>query len=291
MRSVPKLSIIVPVYNVADYLEDCLDSILAQTFSDFELILVDDGATDGSGFICDAYASADQRVKVIHKSNGGTASARNAGIEASKGQLIGFVDGDDWIEPDFYKLLVRSLNVYHADMAACRFVKVTDRSKMMFATAVEDLHLYSPQEALEAMFEKDKMRYSPCDKVYKRQLFSGIRYPEGNLYEDKATTYRLIHASQSVAYVSAQKYHYYVREDSIMRRPLSLKNFDIFEVNETLIDFMLDHYPDLVETAIQSYKEECAHLLNRLEAPNQGDLTPLDILMGRERCLRVMRGV
>ena len=115
----PRLSVIVPVYQVAPYLEKCVASILGQTFSDFEVLLVDDGSTDGSGAICDALAEQDVRVRVIHKANGGVSSARNAGLDAARGRYIGFVDADDWIEPAFYEKLVRNLRLLHRRRARC----------------------------------------------------------------------------------------------------------------------------------------------------------------------------
>ena len=116
------LSIIVPVYNVCDYLKDCIDSILAQSFTDFELILVDDGSTDGSGEICDEYVKRDSRIRVIHKGNGGVVSARKAGVAAAKGLYVGYVDGDDWIESDMYEKMVHYMREYDCDLVMCDIV-------------------------------------------------------------------------------------------------------------------------------------------------------------------------
>ncbi len=268
MSSNPALSVIVPVYNLVPYLTEGVESILNQSFEDLEVLLVDDGSTDGSAQLCDTLSQQDKRIKVFHKDNGGQASARNFGLEQARGNLIGFVDGDDWIEPDFYTCLARQMDQFEADLSACSFVKVTDRKQLCFQSVWESSQMLPPVEALRLMFEKTGMRYSPCDKLYKHRLFEGIRYPEGCLYEDKATTYKLLHQSQIIAYSPSTKYHYYVRADSVMRRPLTESNMAIFKVNEALIDFLKTHYPELTARAEASYAEECEHLLARIVSEN-----------------------
>lgn len=260
----PKLSIIMTVYNVEPYLSEGIQSILAQSFQDFELILVDDGSTDQTWAICQSFQRTDLRIRAIHKENGGTASGRNVGIEAAQGQWIGFVDGDDWIESDFYEVLISLAEDFESDIAACGFVKIKDREKLQFNSESGEVKVYGPKEGIAATFEKDKMRYSPCNKIYKASLFNEIRYPEGILFEDKATTYRLFHRANQVIYMNTPKYHYYVRDDSAMRKPLQPIYFTFFKVNEDLIAFLRENYPDLVPLAEASYREECINALERM---------------------------
>lgn len=264
MKTVPLISIIVPVYNVKNYLQVCVESILGQSLRDFELLLIDDGSTDGSADLCDAYAAAEDRIRTVHLSNGGPGRARNTGLSLAKGHLIGFVDSDDWIEPDFYESLYQMLSRCDADIAACGFVKITDRAGLAFCSKEAQICCMTAQEALRSMFEPYQMRYSPCNKLYRRELFDHIRYPEDLIFEDKATTYQLIHASRRVAYMPSAKYHYYIRPDSVMRGSLNDHHFDLFEVNERLIAFMEVYYPELAPIARQSYAQECEKLLERL---------------------------
>lgn len=264
----PILSIIVPVYNVVPYLSVCVASILNQRYRHFEVLLVDDGSTDGSDQLCETLAQQDNRIRVFHKANEGQASARNMGLAKARGSLIGFVDADDWIETDFYACLIDQMEQTDADLSACCFEKISDRERLCYESVWAPSQVLTPEEALRLMFEKTGMRYSPCDKLYKRSLFDGIRYPEGCMYEDKATTYRLIHRCKRIAYSPSAKYHYYVRPDSVMRRPLTESNLDIFEVNEMLIAFLKTHYPALVTIAEASYAEECALLLTRMRSEN-----------------------
>lgn len=267
----PKLSIIVPVYNVASYLGNCIESILNQTFEDFELLLVDDGSTDTSAQRCDLYGRKDPRIHVFHKANGGLSSARNYGLEQAKGDLIGFVDGDDWIESDFYEKLIDQMVRFNADISACRFVKEDKHPELGAITAWEPSVIYTPEEALAQMFLKTGTRYSACDKLYARKLFDAIRYPEGKVYEDKATTYLLFHASERIVYSPSAKYHYLIRPDSLMRQAPQKPNYDLFEVNDTLIAFLETHYPKLVKTAEASYVEECEILLQHMVAQGHKD--------------------
>lgn len=266
MKQAPKISVIVPVYNVAPYLKDCVDAILSQTLTDIEVLLVDDGSTDDSGLICDAYKLSDKRVRVFHTINSGSACARNLGIERARGQFIGFIDGDDWIEPDFYELLDQMMSHEGVDLAACGFVKIEQREALKFSSDQKQTSFYTPMEALENMFEKDQMRYSACNKLFRRELFTKIRYPNGKTMEDKATTYQLIHLSRSIAYNPTSKYHYFIRTDSVSRKTLSTQSFDLFEVNEALMVFIKTYYPQLIELAMTSYLEECVKLLKRIEA-------------------------
>ena len=260
----PLISVIMPVYNVASYLETAVYAVLNQSYRHLEVLLIDDGATDGTSECCDALARQDGRIRVVHQANQGQAAARNVGLDLATGEYIGFVDGDDWIEPDFYAQLMTQLLRAGAEMAACSFVKVSARSNLEFATDWQPFQILSPEGALALMFEKTGMRYSPCNKLYKRILFDELRYPVGCHYEDKALTYQLIHRSQTVVYSPSAKYHYFVRPDSVMRSPLSSSNFDIYQINERLIRFLESHYPNLVNTAWRSYADECRNLAQRM---------------------------
>lgn len=285
----PKLSIIITVYNVVTYLADAVESVLTQSYKDFELLLVDDGSSDGSYDLCLKYAAKDERIRCFYKENGGAASARNFGIEQAQGELIGFVDADDWIEPDFYECLVYRMIEADADLSACGFVKIYDRQQLKTPAIshwdATEWEILTPEEAIAVTFRKDHMRYSPCNKIYRRALFDQVRYREGVHFEDKDTTYRLIHNSRNIVYSDQKKYHYFVRQGSVMRRPLDQRFFTLFEVNERLLKFLESHYPALVTIALESYKEECREALKRIEAEDiQGTVFSVEA----EKCRRVL---
>lgn len=261
-----KLSVIMTVYNMERYVRDSIEGVLNQSFQDFELIIVIDGGSDRSWEICKVYSEQDERIHLKLTENQGTAAARNTGIAMAKGAYIGFVDGDDWIEPSFYEVLIRALEGTESDIATCGFIKIENRLALKYLSddKLSKLYVYSPEEAIAMTFERDKMRYSPCNKVYRRELFENILYPAGVLYEDKATTYRLFHRAKQVVYLDVALYHYYIRPDSVMRQPITSANFTLFKVNEDLITFLKAHYPKLVATAEKSYLEECQALVERL---------------------------
>ncbi|HDT8050800.1 TPA: glycosyltransferase, partial [Enterococcus faecalis] len=172
----PKISIIVPVYNVEKYLEKCVRSILAQTFTDFELILVDDGSPDSSGAMCDQFAEQDQRVKVIHKENGGLSDARNAGIEIATGEYLGFVDSDDYIADDMYETLYNQIVTYEAELATVGMIDVYENRESRL-TDKKEIKILSQNEAIQAVLDSTDVYAYAVNKLYKKELFNKVRYP------------------------------------------------------------------------------------------------------------------
>lgn len=211
----PIISIIVPVYKVEAYVEKCINSILNQTFNEFELILVDDGSPDSCPQICDEYAKKDHRIKVIHKQNGGLSDARNAGIEAAKGKYLGFVDSDDYIAADMYDSLYSIITENDCDMAICGAVIVTEGDEAVYEDS-DEVYVLDNTEALHQMICNRLFTVNTWNKLYKRELFQNIRFPKGLLYEDLATTYKLIAMSDRVVYSPMKKYAYLQRQGSIM---------------------------------------------------------------------------
>lgn len=274
----PEISIIVPVYKVEKYLNKCIDSILLQTFEDFELILVEDGSPDKCGEICDKYEKEDNRIKVIHKENGGVSSARNAGIAIARGKYINFIDSDDWIERESLETLYKIANETCADIV---------QGKGVIAKAQVDIELiknstfneYSNVEALHDLFNYDsgEIRIVPFNKLYSIKLFSGLRYPEGKIHEDEYLTPRLIYKANKVVVVDSQLYHYRLSEDSIMRSKFSIKNLDRIYILSEECEF----YREIGErelynkslksyglTLIDMYKKSKKYLDNSLEITN-----------------------
>lgn len=221
-----KVSVIVPVYQVRVYLERCVNSILRQTFQNIEIILIDDGSTDGGGELCDEYAKQDTRVKVIHKTNGGLSSARNAGLEVAKGKYIAFVDSDDWVSPNFIRSMYEVCEGYECDICQCGFYEVIKDDLDM--TDREGIPLiYRP---LEYSYAEFSLLSWECvvswNKLYKRTLFRDICFPAGRLHEDEFTTYKLINKANRIAVLPTRLYYYRRRGDSIVGRKYSYKRLD-----------------------------------------------------------------
>ena len=187
------LSVIVPIYGVEKYLSKCLDSIIAQTYLNIQIILVNDGSPDKCSQICEVYAARDNRIIVIHKENGGLSSARNAGIEKATGAYIAFVDSDDFIHPKMYEILIDNLERNDADISVSNLKKVYDEREEIDSLGENKVFLYEKRDAMRNFF--DKNLYVPTvvawTKVYKRELFSTIRFPEGKIHEDEFVTYKV----------------------------------------------------------------------------------------------------
>lgn len=234
-----KLSIIVPIYKVEPYLRRCVDSILAQTFQDFELILVDDGSPDNCPAICDEYALSDSRIKVIHKPNGGLGDARNAGIDIAQGDYFGFVDSDDYIKPEMYAQMIALLEHHAADIVACGILQERDDGVITgrWPELNED-KVYMRQDFL-AHFYPDVRRDilpSACNKVFKRKLFQTIRFPKGKLYEDAFIQLPLYDLCEKIVVCHHSFYHY------IYNRSGSIQNNDYTPKRLHLVEFNMAHY-------------------------------------------------
>ncbi len=229
------VSIIVPVYNVEQYLRECVDSILSQSFTDFEVILVDDGSPDNCPKICDEYAEKDPRVKVIHKPNGGLSSARNAGLDIATGEFVGFVDSDDIIESEMYEKLVSAIMKNDADICFCRVVAISETGDQQpngkyFGIGSSVLEGYRVLEMLVKGGCGSSTYYeSIWNKLYRRKLFSNIRFPVGKRHEDAFVVHRIYDLCDRVAFIEDALYLYRLRSGSIMREPYSIKKTEVID--------------------------------------------------------------
>ena len=199
----PLVSIIVPVYNVKPYLNRCVDSLLRQSYQNTELLLVDDGSTDGSEALCDEYAAQDARVRVLHKKNGGLSDARNAGVDAAKGEYLSFVDGDDWVSPYYIENLYRALEQAGADFSASCFEEVFEGQPVQSVPTerLEAFEILSREECLRRILYQEGMEVTTPTKLYKRALFEGVRYPVGKLYEDIPVAYEVTKRAHKAAHI------------------------------------------------------------------------------------------
>lgn len=216
------VSMIVPIYKVEKYLGQCIESLIAQTYRNLQIILVDDGSPDRSGEICEEYAGKDERILVIHKENGGLSDARNAGIERADGEWFCFIDSDDFIAPDMVERLYQMATEYQAKLAWCAVEEVEEDAAYPFeiskkSTENEKITVYTPVEAEKQFYTMNKQQcLITCNKLFHRSLYETIRFPKGKLYEDGYTIYRTIYIAQKVVTTSRPLYYYRQRRGSIM---------------------------------------------------------------------------
>ena len=217
-----KISVIVPVYNVEAYLEKCVESILKQTYTNLEILLVNDGSTDNSGELCDQLAQRDQRIRVIHKENGGLSDARNRGIEDASSDLIGFIDSDDYIDEDMYETLYRQMLESNADLSMCGHYDVYHQIPEKQVATIQTWEL-TPQEAIKMVMEAKILSVTAVNKLYKKELFEQLRFEIGKIAEDAFIMIALIHQCRKVVATNEKKYYYVHRENSITTQKFSLK--------------------------------------------------------------------
>ena len=261
------LSVIVPVYNVEAYLARCVDSILAQTYENLEVILVDDGSGDSSGAICDAFAEKDPRVKVIHKENGGLSSARNAGLDAVAGEYIAFVDSDDWITSDAYAHLMDLAEKYDVKLVCGGRYDVNGKTgEKTVGLCPKKEEVISAEELVGRIFLWDGCDSSACDKLYHRSVLENFRYPEGKVCEDVPVTYRIVLSAERAAMSDRHFYHYYHRPGSITTASaITEKTFHFSQHTEVIYPYIREHYPAIEPQARYLRVRSLSHILLLLE--------------------------
>lgn len=233
----PKISIIIPVYNVENYLERCIKSVINQSLDDLEIILVNDGSTDSSGEMCDNFANEDERIKVIHKKNGGLSSARNEGLKYATSDLVGFIDSDDWISSDMYEYLWNLQQKNDADIVSCNYMLAFDYPTKIKNAKIKE-YVFTRNEALKKYLELGAFSrindYSAWKKLYKKNLFSDVEFPDGMLFEDMPTNFRLIQKCSKYVYSTKICYFYFQNSISITRNQYSKRHNDLIKSSEMI---------------------------------------------------------
>lgn len=254
-----KISIIVPIYNVENYLDKCIKSIINQSFKNLEIILVDDGSPDNCPAICDEWAKKDNRIKVIHKENGGLSDARNAGLAVATGEYIAFVDSDDYIEADIYKKLLSVALNNKCDIVSCKLRMVYENDKN-FVTKddSEDIIIYSTEDAMSALID-DKIRQVVWNKLYKADIIKNIPFEVGKYHEDVFWSYKAIGAAKKVVSIDYVGYNYLQRAESIMGNAYSLKRLDAVEAKCLRQDYLREYFPDLSQKGLHNLIFTCIY--------------------------------
>lgn len=242
------VSVIIPVYGVEQYLARCVTSIREQTYTALDILLVDDGSKDSCGILCDEYTITDERIRVIHQPNGGLSDARNTGIEAATGKYLLFVDSDDYLEPNSIELLYTALSEDKSDIAIGSHRAVYESGTVLDKSTGERTVL-EPKEVLRRILYDDGIDLSAWAKLYKKSIFSDVRFPKGRLFEDAATTYKLIDRAEKLSVHSVATYNYMIRTNSITGTRFSPRKMDLITSTKEMCDYVVAKYPDLQAAA------------------------------------------
>lgn len=242
----PLVSIIIPVYNAAQYLPTCIENILSQTYKNIEVILVDDGSTDNSYEICLDYMKKYDYIFTFHKENGGTASARNYGVDRSKGDYIAFIDTDDEITEDYIEFLYDLLIKNDGDISLCGYQKYFGEVPPVITEKKGDINVFSAEAALEDLLYRRHFTSSPWGKLIKREVFFKGVFPEGMLYEDLAVVYKWFGESGRIVYSPHVRYFYLQRQGSSMHSQFDIKKWDRITITLEMCRYIEEHYPQLV---------------------------------------------
>lgn len=242
------ISVIVPVYNVEKYLPDCLDSLVAQTYRNLEIILVDDGSTDSSGKICDEYAKKDPRIQVIHKANAGVAMARNSGLERATGMYVSFVDSDDWLEKNTYQILYQGLKQYHVQCSVGRCVHVVDNGKTLTYGKRKACSVWCC-DSREAMKHVLREGSAIWNRLFRKEIFYEVRFREGRVNDDEVAALYAYEQCSRVVFLDQYTYFYRIRKNSITTSSFSLRNLDVYYNTKENLAFIEEKAPELTPYA------------------------------------------
>lgn len=255
------ISVIIPIYKVEEYLDECVCSVVNQTYTNLEIILVDDGSPDNCPQMCDEWACKDSRIRVIHKPNGGLSDARNAGIDAATGEYIAFVDSDDFIKPDMLEKLYTAIQKEKADIAACGILNCEGDRRT--AWGCRDF-AGSSEQILALLYDDAAYPVAAWNKLYRRSCWETLRFPVGKTCEDAFTTYRLVHNAKRIAMIPEALYCYRIRPGSIMTSAFSLKKMDEEEAWRCNYQFVEKHHPKLKNAAFDFYLQRVNVLIHTM---------------------------
>lgn len=261
----PLISIIVPVYKVENYLNRCVDSIVNQTYKNLEIILVDDGSPDNCGKLCDELAETDARIRVVHKQNGGLASARNAGLEIATGDYVGFIDSDDWIEHTMYETLSELIIKNDCQISACGIQCDHPNGTHHFFNSnypkQQNIEKFTKKQAIKELIQNYKITNSACDKLFAKQLFENLRFTEGIIYEDFDLMPRCIEQVENVVYTPVPMYHYVMTDTSITRGEFKESRFMMTTISRRNMQHYKENYPEFYTLAAAKHIELCLVLI------------------------------
>lgn len=278
-----EISVIVPVYNVEPYLENCIESILNQTFWDFELILVDDGSNDGSRNICDAYAEKDERITVLYQKHRGVSAGRNRGLEESVCKYVAFVDADDYVDDRYLETLYRTIRKYQADLVLSGAVDVWKEpgpGRMGDACGIKKTEVISRPEAYRRMFLCIHTSVTLWANLYHRKVFRNVRFPEGEIHEETKVLGQMIENCEKIVCIQYKGYYWRIRKGSLLHGGAASEKWSAVKNAKHLWDFMRERYPEAEDAARIFYVNTCIQFFNRLICRRE---------MGYEKKCRILR--
>ena len=259
------VSVIVPCYNIENYVKRCIESLINQkTQFSYEIILIDDGSTDNTGGICDSFFAL-SNIHIIHQVNGGLSNARNKGVFISKGEYITFVDGDDFVSENYIEDLLGSIKTFSSDVSIVNFYSFNEKTAKCKMFSKSKNKCYSSEDALKTMLYQKRFDVSAWGKMYKRELFADISFPDGMLYEDNGTTYKLIAKANKVSFCSSPDYYYCTRPNSIMTSKFSAKKMDGFYLCNGMVKFFSDNGSSVVHAAKSKFISVCFDLILQID--------------------------
>ena len=254
----PLISIVIPVCDVEEYVDECLQSIVDQTYKNLEIIVVDDGSKDSSSEKCKNWKEKDKRIRVIRKEHGGPSDARNAGLKEITGEYVGFVDSDDVLHREMYERLYEMLSDTNAEISCCNMKR--DKTFEHFKnekSKKENIRIYNPQDAQEAIMKETDIFVTVWNKLYKREVIEGIVFEKGKIHEDEFWSYRAVAKAKKVVTTKERLYGYRQRKNSIMHRRYSLANLDFLDARAERLAFYEKNFPKLVSFARSNLRFEC----------------------------------
>lgn len=251
------ISVIVPIYKVEDYLDRCIKSIVEQTYSNLEIILVDDGSPDQCPKLCDEWATKDQRIKVIHKKNGGLSDARNAGMKVMTGDYISYIDSDDWIAKDMYERMLEYIKKEQADICECDFVRTSRKVKNTSKKQDEQIISLDKEKALQAVVE-EKIQPVVWNKLYRKEIVNTLCFEVGKYNEDEFFTYKAIEKADKIVKISYVGYYYFFREDSIINEAYTIRRLDGLDARYERMKY-LKKYPKIYGIAKRQLVFNCMY--------------------------------
>ena len=258
------ISVVIPVYNVQKYLEECLDSVIGQTYKNIEILLIDDGSTDLSGKICDEYADKDFRIQVIHQKNSGLSGARNKGIDLSSGDYIMFLDSDDYLEKDMLEKLVTTIENLQCDIAVTGTIYCDENKNFLFEKSVKQQKIYHKNEQIFNLLTSYEIGTMAWGKLYNKNLFNDLRYPLNKYHEDVYLTYKLLDKSKKTVVIPDIGVHYRQIKTSIVHSKFSIKHLDSVEATKQRMEFIEKKYPEYRKYSYSTVVYACCKVFEKM---------------------------
>ena len=263
------ISVIIPVYKVEKYLDRSIFSVINQTYKNLEIILVDDGSPDNCPKLCDDWAEKDSRIKVVHKENGGLSDARNAGMRVATGEIVSFIDSDDWIENDMYETMLNKMNEDSSDIVSCGVKWVNEDGSLIRNVTVQHNEELDACSSMKELINDSKIKQHVWNKLYKYDLIKDIPFEKGKYHEDVFWSYQVIGQAKRVSVITDSFYNYVQRVNSIMGEGYSAKRLDALEANQLRCEYIKKRFPDLYDNALYAYIGSCHYQLQCALRTNQ----------------------